>query len=124
MTFIPNVLLRRAYKKGSLRSIEGGLAIDVVNVLGPGILTGLNYVLINDYKYDPEDVCLLSNGTELRADKVSTEKPLFFTFKQKVTLVMKGNNPLKEGKNEISLEVISREAGVIKVNFSDNITAK
>lgn len=122
MTFIPNVLLRRAYKKGSLRSVEDGLAIDLINVLGPGILTGLNFVLINNYKYEPDKVCIVSNGAELKADKVSAEKPLFFTFKQTATLVMLGENPLKNGKNDIEVEVVSREAGVIKVSFSDTVS--
>lgn len=122
MTFIPNVLLRRAYKKGSLRIVEEGLAFDLINVLGPGILTGLNFIQINDTKFEPEKICILTNGKEIRADKVTVEKPLFFTFKHQATLVMKGENSLREGKNDIVVEVVSREAGVIKVKLSDNIT--
>ena len=51
MSIIPDFLLKRIYRKGSLRETAEGIAFDLKNILGPGIITGINYIIINDEVY-------------------------------------------------------------------------
>lgn len=121
MSFVPNVLLRRLYKKGSLRRLEDGIAFDLKNILGPGIITKINFIEINDNSFDSEKIIIRSNEKDHKAHLISVESPLFITFQQQGTLIMKGDNCLVNGKNKITLELVTREAGKICVSLIDNI---
>ena len=48
MVVVPEFLMKRVYKKGSLKRVENGASFELKNVLGPGFISGLNYVKIND----------------------------------------------------------------------------
>lgn len=121
MSFVPNVLLRRLYKKGSLRRIEEGIAFDIKNIIGPGIITQINFVEINDCPFSADKITVRSNDKDHKAHLVSKEAPLFVTFQQQSTLIISGNNCLKNGKNKITLELVTREAGKICVSLFDNV---
>ncbi|MEW5821999.1 MAG: hypothetical protein AB1782_17530 [Cyanobacteriota bacterium] len=120
MTFVPKVLLRRLYKKGSLKSHINGVAFELKNVLGPGIINKINFIKINNHIYNPQDIHIDTNDRIIYARDISEENPIFIAFQQKGTLIMNGNNPLVNGINTIELELISREAGLINVNIQDN----
>jgi len=122
LTFLPNILLRRLYKKGSLRSIDEGISFELKNILGPGIITKVNFIRINDHKYDSTKIILRSNEKDVRLNKVSENSPLFIAFKQIGMLIIQCDNCLVDGKNKIEMELISREAGLIKVKVFDNVS--
>src|SRR5574344_287464 len=120
MSSIPEFLIRRVYKKGSLKQTEDGIRFDLKNVLGPGFISGFHFVKINDMVFESKAVKFLTGGKEIPADEINDENPVGFRLGQEGTLILKGAKCLKEGLNRIIIELTNPEAGVVKLSLSDN----
>ena len=121
MVVVPEFLIKRIYQKGSLKKIENGASIVLKNVLGPGFISGFNYVKINDIEYLPHEVKFITNGQELTATDVSEENPVAFRLGQSGTLVLSGKDSVVEGMNKIVIEALNPEAGVVKLSVEDSV---
>ena len=47
MAVVPEFLIKRLYKKGSLKKEGNQITFVLKNVLGPGFISGFNYVKVN-----------------------------------------------------------------------------
>ncbi len=112
MVIVPDFLIKRIYQKGSLKKLENGASFNLKNVLGPGFISGFNYVKINDV--------IIMNGKEYTSNDVSDDNPIAFRLGQAGTLVMTGNDSVTEGVNKIVIEALNPEAGVVKLSVEDN----
>lgn len=121
MTIIPSFLLKKMYKKGSLRHLEEGIAFDLKNILAPGLITGINFVKINDTIYNSSVIQIIKSGVKTFAEQISSEDPLLVKLNEEITCVMKSGLKLKEGINNIIVELISYDAGKVQVNLSDTL---
>lgn len=140
MAVIPNFLLKKIYKKGSLRHIEEGIAFDLKNILAPGLITGINFVKINDDIYNSSVIRIIKSSAEtlceagakslkdglaelnsFPADGISLENPLLIKLNEEITCVMQSGLNLQQGLNNIIVELISHDAGKLQVNLSDTI---
>lgn len=121
MTIIPSFLLKKIYKKGSLRHTEQGIAFDLKNILGPGLITGINFVKINDTIYNSSVIQIIKSGAATLAEQVSCENPLLIKLNEEITCVMENGLNLKQGINDIIVELISHDVGKVQVNLSDTI---
>ena len=119
MVVVPEFLIRRIYQKGSLKKLENGASLVLKNVLGPGVISGFNYVKINDVLFEPKDVKFLTNGQEYTAQDVSEESPIAFRLGQIGTLVMSGNQCVVSGDNKIVVEAMNPEAGKVQLTVND-----
>ena len=120
MSIIPEFLMKRVYKKGSLKQTEEGVCFDLKNVLGPGFISGFTCVKINDSTFEADKVKFVTQGTEIDAESVSEENPIGFRLGQEGTLILKGAKCLKEGINQIIIELMNPEAGKVRLSLSDN----
>lgn len=123
MSIIPEFLIKRVYKKGSLKQTEDGICFDLKNVLGPGFISGFSFVQINDAKFESDKVKFLTQGQEIPADAVSEENPIGFRLGQEGTLILKGAKCLKDGINQIIIELMNPEAGKVKLSLTDDFQA-
>ena len=121
MVVVPEFLIKRIYQKGSLKKLENGASVVLKNVLGPGFISGFNYVEINGVKYEPQDVKFITNGQELLGTEVSESNPIAFRLGQSGELVMIGKPSLVEGLNKIVIEAMNPEAGKVVLSVEDNI---
>lgn len=121
MVVVPEFLIRRVYKKGSLKRLENGASIDLKNVLGPGFISGFNYVKINDVVYEPKDVKFIMGSVEYSGIDVSEAKPVAFRLGQEGTLIMSGKQSVIDGVNKIVIEVMNPEAGKVCLSVDDNV---
>jgi hypothetical protein len=145
LTIIPNFLLKKIYKKGSLRHIEDGIAFDLKNILGPGLITGINFVKINDTIYNSSFIQIIKSGAETLAEQISSDNPLIIKLNEEITCIMKsglraeaegaallprnavyGEQPssglrLQQGINNIIVELTSYDVGKVQVNLSDTV---
>lgn len=119
MVVVPEFLIKRIYKKGSLKRIENGASIVLKNVLGPGFISGFNYVKINDVTFTAESVKFITAGQELNATDVSEANPVAFRLGQEGTLVMTGKDCIIEGTNKITIEAMNPEAGKVQLSVED-----
>ena len=122
MAVVPDFLIKRVYKKGSLREQDGAVEFDLKNVLGPGVICGLEYVQINDYKFTKEAISFITQGVELFANSVSEVNPIRFRLGQEGTMrLMEQVECLKNGVNKIIIEFLNPEAGRMKITLEDNL---
>lgn len=122
MAVVPDFLIKRVYKKGSLRSCDKGIEFDLKNVLGPGVICGLEYVQINDYKFTKDAIRFITQGVELFANSVSEVNPIRFRLGQEGTMrLMEQVECLKNGVNKIIIEFLNPEAGRMKITLEDNL---
>ena len=118
---VPEFLLKKIYQKGSLKKDDTGLSFDLKNILGPGFISGFNFVQINDKKFEADSVIFVTDNTEIKGTDVSEEKPLKFRLGQKGTIKIADNTCLQEGINKIIIEIMNPEAGKVTVKFEDSI---
>lgn len=123
MSIIPEFLMKRVYKKGSLKQTEDGVCFELKNVLGPGFISGFSFVKINDAIFEPDKVKFVTQGSEIAADAVNEENPIGFRLGQEGTLILQGARCLKEGINQIIIELMNPEAGKVQLNLSDDFQA-
>lgn len=123
MSIIPEFLIKRVYKKGSLKQTEDGVCFELKNVLGPGFISGFNFVKINDATFGAEQVKFVTQGAEIPAQNVNEENPIGFRLGQEGTLILQGAKCLKDGINQIIIELMNPEAGKVKLSLTDNFQA-
>ncbi len=119
MAIVPEFLIKRIYQKGSLKKLENGASIVLKNVLGPGMISGFNYVKINDKVFEPKDVKFLTNNVEYHGTEISEENPVVFRLGQTGTLIMSGGDCIIEGTNKIVIEAMNPEAGKVQLSVED-----
>ena len=119
MVVVPEFLIKRIYQKGSLKKTDDGASVVLKNVLGPGFISGFNYVKINDVIYEPQDVKFITNGQELLGTEVSEANPIAFRLGQSGTLVMSGKPSVLNGTNKIVIEAMNPEAGKVLLTIED-----
>lgn len=123
MSIIPEFLMKRIYKKGSLKQTEDGICFDLKNVLGPGFISGFSFVKINESTFESDKVKFLTQGVEICAHEVNEENPIGFRLGQEGTLILQGARCLKEGINQIIIELMNPEAGKVKLSLTDDFQA-
>lgn len=121
MVVVPAFLLKKVYKKGSLRKTDDGVCFDLKNTLGPGFISGFNSVELNGVKFESKDVTFTTDGKELSGTAVSEETPVKFRLMQEGTLKIIGADCLKEGLNKIKIDITNPEAGNVIADFEDNL---
>ena len=121
MSIIPSFILKKLYRKGSLRETSDGIAFDLKNVLGPGCITGINFIQINDEIYNSPVIKILTSGMNILAEHITPENPVFFRFEQEGTCLLEGAKGLKEGLNKIIVSLISKDVGSVQVTLTDMV---
>ena len=119
MVVVPEFLIKKIYQKGSLKKSDDGASVTLKNVLGPGFISGFNYVKINDVVYEPKDVKFVTNGQELLGTDVSEANPVAFRLGQSGTLIMSGKPCVIDGTNKIVIEAMNPEAGKVVLSVED-----
>ena len=121
MAIVPEFLIKRIYQKGSLKKLDNGASVILKNVLGPELISGFNYVKINDITFEAKDVKFITNNQEVSGLEVSEAKPVVFRLGQTGTLVMTGQACITEGLNKIVIEAMNPEAGIVQLKVEDTI---
>lgn len=119
MSIIPEFLMKRVYKKGSLQQTEDGVCFELKNVLGPGFISGFIMVKINESTFLSDKVKFITQGKEIAAEEINEENPVGFRLGQEGTLILKGAKCLKDGINQIIIELMNPEAGKVKLSLTD-----
>lgn len=119
MSIIPKFLLKRVYVSGSLRETSEGIAFDLFNSIGPGILTRLNTIKLNDHVFSPQEILLKIEDKIFKGNEISEKNPAIFFHNQKTTCILIGAQ-LAQGLHTITVDLLSREAGKIVVSIQDS----
>ncbi|HEY9688095.1 MAG TPA: hypothetical protein V6C52_14065 [Coleofasciculaceae cyanobacterium] len=120
MTVIPNFILKRMYRAGSLRRLSDGVGFDIINNLGPGQISKINSITMNGQVYSPEQIVLLVNNEPIPAESITEDNPATFFLNQVITCEIR-NAELEPGKYELKLDLVSKEAGKVTLTVQDQL---
>jgi hypothetical protein len=120
MTIIPNFILKRMYRAGSLKRAGNGVSFEIINNLGPGQLSGLNGITLNGTTYRAEQVTFVFDGMELPTVQISEENPASFFLNQIITVIITAR-ALPAGDYTIKMDLVSREAGKVTLTVQDKL---
>jgi hypothetical protein len=111
---VPELLLRKLYKRGSLRETgDGRFAFTLRNPLRVATIVAPPQINVNGIAYGARDVVL--DHIDLAA--ISARTPLVFRKGDEVTLGFRGR--LMRGGNRIHILAETREFGAIEIDVDD-----
>ena len=111
---IPDFLLRKLYRKGSLRSTaDGKFAFTLHNVLGTATVVAPPRVVVNGIAYPPEKL----ESRQVQPDTMAERTPFVFRKGDRITVRMAGH--LLRGGNRIQVTVKTREFGDLNIETDD-----
>lgn len=111
---VPEFLLRKLYKKGSLReTAQGMFRFTLRNTLGPATIVDPPHVTVNGIGYGPGKV----KSSRVDIDAIGPDNPFIFHRGDQVTLRMPG--ALLRGGNQIELLVHTKEFGDLRIWAED-----
>ncbi|MBY0403325.1 MAG: hypothetical protein K2X66_05470 [Cyanobacteria bacterium] len=124
MTVIPNFIVKKLYVTGSLRFVPEGIAFDLSNKIGPGILTKINSIKLSDVEFLANQICLKLEDKLIQAVEVSENNPVTCFLNQTVTCILQGNSSFTPGNHTITLDLFSKEAGKIVISIQDKLVGE
>lgn len=111
---LPAFLLRKLYRKGSLREVaDGRFAFVLHNPLGDATLVAPPDIVVNGIRYRPDEV--ETDGVPL--ETISPARPLAFARGEARELRLPGR--LLRGGNRIHVVVQTREYGELEIFVED-----
>lgn len=111
---VPRFLLRKLYKRGSLReTADGRFSFTIHNPLATATLTSPPEVVVNGVFYEPSEV----QAGDIDLTGVSPDAPLVFGKGTQIELSLPGR--LLRGGNRIHIAVDSKEFGRIDFLVED-----
>lgn len=111
---IPDFLLRKLYRKGSLRSTaDGKFAFTLKNVLGTATVVAPPRVVVNGIAYAPDQL----ESRQVRPASITERTPFVFRKGDRVTVRVPGR--LLRAGNRIQVTVRTREFGDLDIEAND-----
>ena len=121
MNFIPSMLLKQLYTRGSLRNASEGVIFSVKNRLSDAKLTGLKEVVIGDKSIPLADVLVdLGDGALLPATQITESSPIDFPLRKAINVITK-TGPLPEGKYKVKVKFKTSPFGNLEIKVEDSI---
>ncbi|MDX2084871.1 MAG: hypothetical protein SFZ03_05725 [Candidatus Melainabacteria bacterium] len=120
MIAIPKFLLQQLYVKGSLRLEPEGVAFDIKNSLGPGVLTRLSSITLDDTLFTGAQIKLHVDGQWISAKDVTEQTPARLGLNQTAVCVLLGAS-LSPGKHTLTVDLHSREVGQVVLTVHDQV---
>ena len=111
---LPEFLLRKLYKKGSLRETSAGrFRFTLRNTLGTATVINSPHITVNGIGYGPGQVI----SSRIDVDRIAPDRPFEFRKGDQVTLRMPGS--LLRGGNHIQVLVHTKEFGDLRIEAED-----
>jgi len=121
---IPNFILKRLYKKGSLCQTPGGAAFVILNTIDTGKISSFRSIVVDGRSCAPEEIDLFVAGkAPRRADSVTIASPLLLEVGVEVALVIRGME-LAEGKHELTVCIDVEEMGSLEIRIKDSLNGR
>jgi len=120
MVVIPTFILKRVYIPGSLKNYDDGFQMSLRNVLAPGTITGIGPITVDGADYDSKVITVQTQEGSRAADQINGANPLRFNINTTATLAVQGPQ-LASGAHDITIVIMTQEAGELKIQVSDTI---
>lgn len=122
MGSIPAFLLRKLYRKGSLKNTAAGFELTIQNTLASGTIVSIAPLQVDGIEYPLErTTAILPDGRQISAADVSAESGVRFSVGDKVTIQVEGKH-LSPGQHKLTISPKTKEAGILDIFAEDMIT--
>ncbi|MGE0201761.1 MAG: hypothetical protein AB7P76_12445 [Candidatus Melainabacteria bacterium] len=124
MIAIPNFIIKRMYRSGSLRLQPDGMAFDIQNNVGPGSVIGVHFVRFRadeEITVLPEQLLFSVGDVQRLGHTISEDDPLTSNMGELVTCLAR-ELVLPVARYEITLDLLSLEGGRLAITVQDQLT--
>lgn len=116
---IPNFILKKLYKKGSLCQTPAGAAFILLNRIGTGQVSSFDRIAVDGNEFGPSEIEIHTQGRPvLSGNQISTGNPLPLEVGVEIALVIKGFN-LPEGRHDMEVSITVQELGPLVIKLKD-----
>ncbi len=121
MRFVPKLLLKQLYTRGSLQNTAGALQFSVKNRLKDAQLKGIECLAIDGQRLDLDDVSISDGQRDpIPAKQVTKDYFIDFPLKKNIVFTIK-NKSLEEGKYKLKFVVHADPFGKLEFEVEDSI---
>ncbi|MEK6679580.1 MAG: hypothetical protein AABY39_09215 [Nitrospirota bacterium] len=117
---IPQFILRRLYKKGSLRNTDIGIEFILENSLASATITKINKISADNKDIPLPQIEIKGGSGFVKADSINENTSVQFE-KGKEIDVRLSTDRLTDGEHLIRVSVASKEFGELNFDIRDNI---
>ena len=117
---IPQFILRRLYKKGSLRNTDIGIEFILENSLASATITKINRISADNKDIPLPQIEIKGGSGFVKADSINENTSVQFE-KGKEIDVRLSTDRLTDGEHLIRVSVASKEFGELNFDIRDNI---
>ncbi|MFB6178644.1 MAG: hydroxymethylglutaryl-CoA reductase [Halorientalis sp.] len=118
---VPEKILKRLYTYGSLTNTEQGLRFEVKNRLRDAEFAGVDRLVINDQRIDPERVQLETvDGKIHQLENVDDDNPLSFPVGRTLYVIV-DDMELPTGDHQIEIDFQANPFGELSLSIADTI---
>ncbi|HBH23184.1 MAG TPA: hydroxymethylglutaryl-CoA reductase [Cytophagales bacterium] len=120
--FVPQLILRQLYNRGSLHNTSEGVCFSIKNRLKDVQLLEITEVGINNEKMDPDNIIIeLSNGYRTSPKEITHHRPVNFDLREVLKVICKIEHLSKE-KHQLKLKFEVKDFGSLELKVEDSIT--
>jgi alpha-galactosidase len=120
---IPNFILKRLYKSGSLRKTPEGIAFTLCNRIDTGQVNSIIAVVTDSNEISLSDIFLFPAGQEkVAGEAISKKNQLTLVLNKEVDVLLEGIS-LPEGKHNLIISLDIETIGRIDIKIKDSMTA-
>ncbi|MCC5930828.1 MAG: hydroxymethylglutaryl-CoA reductase [Cyclobacteriaceae bacterium] len=120
--FVPQIVLRQLYTRGSLKKLDKGIKFSIKNRLMDTRILDIIEIYIDNVKISDTDVDLdLGSGELLKPSDVKPDKPLEFPLRQNLNVLV-NNNVKPSEAHKIRFSIRTDKFGVLEVKVEDKVS--
>lgn len=118
MVSVPGFLLRRLYRKGSLRNADGGCEFTLENRLGSGYAQRMLPLAIDGADMNPDKVAFILDGKTTPFSAVSPDAAFTLAMNKTITVRINGAS-LSPGPHTVAMGFVVPGIGALRFDFTD-----
>ncbi|MBD0401114.1 hydroxymethylglutaryl-CoA reductase [Flammeovirga sp. EKP202] len=123
--FIPSMLLKQLYTRGSLNNTERGIEFSIKNRLKDAEIKELLHIKIDGHEVSNEKIVLhTSNAQDVKATNINSKNRFDFPLRAVIKIEVLDHPPLAIEKHEVEISVKASPFGSLKFSVTDAITLK
>lgn len=122
MVSVPGFLLRRLYRKGSLRNTDDGVEFRLENRLGSGYAQGMAPLVIDGVEIPLQDAAFELDGTTTSFSAISKDNTFTLALNKTIGVRVRGA-ALTPGVHTIEMGFDVPGLGTLRFDFTDAVEA-
>ncbi|OHX66019.1 hydroxymethylglutaryl-CoA reductase [Flammeovirga pacifica] len=120
--FIPSMLLKQLYNRGSLKNTDKGISFSIKNRLKDAELKEISHIKINGNEIDLNQIILTtSESTEIKATSITKDNRIDFPLRKTIQINILNHDPLPIERHELEVSVKASPFGNLKLSVNDSV---